>query len=304
MVKHANDAAMPKPRVLLRGLAMPEMARWHDGRLWFAHWGAGEIVAVDLDGESEVITDHVPPGFGWSIDWLPDGRLLVSGTELMRVEHDGSMVRHADLRSLSDFGWSDMVVDGRGNTYVNSVGFGITTGERFRPGIMALVTPDGNARKVADDLAFPNGVVITPDNATLIVAESIAGRLTAFDIAADGGLSNRRVWAEGRLGPDGICLDAEGAIWVQGADIRAVTQRDDSPEGVVVRVREGGEVLQRIEHDKDIFSVTLGGPDGMTLFMLATEFRGATKVKEVAEARVGEVVFSRAPAPGADWPGN
>jgi sugar lactone lactonase YvrE len=109
------------------------------------------------------------------------------------------------------------------------------------------------------------------------------------------------VWAEG-LGPDGIKLDAEGAIWVQGADIRAVTQRADSPQGVVYRIREGGEVLQRIEHDKNIFSVTLGGPDGKTLFLLATEFRGAASVKEVAEASVGEVVICQAPAPGAGWP--
>jgi sugar lactone lactonase YvrE len=301
-MEKSNRSALPKPTVLLDGLAMPEMARWHEGRLWFAHWGAGEIVAVDMKGKSEVITNKAPAGFGWSIDWLPDGRLLVTGKELMRMEKDGSMVQHADLSSLSEVGWSDMVVDGRGNIYVNSINFAFLAGGQFQPGMMALVTPDGKARKVADDLAFPNGIVISPDNATLIVAESFAGRLTAFDIAADGSLSNRRVWAEGRLGPDGICMDAEGAIWVQGADIRAVTHRDDSPEGVVLRMREGGEVLQRIEHDKDIFSVTLGGPDGKTLFMLATEFRGAAQVKEVAEARVGEVVISQAPAPGAGWP--
>lgn len=292
MVKHANDAAMPKPRVLLRGLAMPEMARWHDGRLWFAHWGAGEIVAVDLDGESEVITDHVPPGFGWSIDWLPDGRLLVSGTELMRVEHDGSMVRHADLRSLSDFGWSDMVVDGRGNTYVNSVGFGITTGERFRPGIMALVTPDGNARKVADDLAFPNGVVITPDNATLIVAESIAGRLTAFDIAADGGLSNRRVWAD--VSGDGICLDAEGAVWCS-------VVHDGNP--ACLRVREGGQVLDRIPLERPCFACMLGGEDGRTLFMMVAEWWGVERMGELfSSSRTGQVLTTRAPAPHVGWP--
>jgi sugar lactone lactonase YvrE len=298
----SNVSSSSSPTVLLSGLAMPEMARWHEGRLWFAHWGAGEIVAVDLNGKSEVITNKAPAGFGWSIDWLPDGRLLVSGKELMRMEPDGSMVRHADLRSISELGWNDMVVDGRGNIYVNSINFTFLAGGQFKPGIMALVTPDGKARKVADDLEFPNGIVISPDNATLIVAESFAGRLTAFDIEASGSLSNRRVWAEGRLGPDGICMDAEGAIWVQGADIRAVTHRDDSPEGVVLRMREGGEVLQRIEHDKDIFSVTLGGPDGKTLFMLATEFRGADKVKEVAEARVGEVVISKVSVPGAGWP--
>jgi sugar lactone lactonase YvrE len=144
-------------------------------------------------------------------------------------------------------------------------------------------------------------MVVTPDNSKLVVSESFTGRLLSFDIASDGGLSNRRTWAE-KLGPDGIKMDSEGAIWVQAADIRAATHRADSPEGAVMRIREGGRVLQRIEHDKDIFSVTLGGPDGKSLFMLATEFRGADKVTEVAQARVGEVVVAEAPAPGAGWP--
>jgi sugar lactone lactonase YvrE len=300
-MEKSTRSSMPKPTVLLDGLAMPESARWHEGRLWFAHWGTGEIVAVDLNGKSEVITRHGPPAFGWSIDWLPDGCLLVTGKELMRMEKDGSMVRHADLSSIAQLGWNEIVVDGRGNIYVNSINFSFLAGEQPQSGLIALITPDGTARKVADDLSFPNGMVVTPDNATLIVSESFTGRLLAFDIASDGSLSNRRVWAEG-LGPDGIKMDAEGAVWVQGADIRAVTHRADSPEGVVYRIREGGEVLQRIEHDKDIFSVTLGGPDGKTLFMLATQFRGAAKVKEVAEARVGEVVISQAPVPGAGWP--
>lgn len=300
-MEKSNSSSLPKPTVLLDGLAMPESARWHEGRLWFAHWGAAEIVAVDLNGKSEVITRHAPPAFGWSIDWLPDGRLLVTGKELMRMEPDGSMVRHADLSSISTFGWNEIVVDGRGNIYVNSINFGFLAGEQPQSGFIALITPDGEARKVADNLSFPNGMVVTPDNATLIVSESFTGRLLAFEIASDGSLSNRRVWAEG-LGPDGIKMDAEGAIWVQGADIRAVTHQADSPEGVVYRIREGGEVLQRIEHDKDMFSVTLGGPDGKTLFMLATAFRGSNKVKEVAEARIGEVVISQAPAPGAGWP--
>ena len=296
-----TTSSKSSPGVLLSGLAMPESARWHEGRLWFAHWGTGEIVAVDLNGKSEVITRHAPPAFGWSIDWLADGRLLITGKELMRMEPDGSMVRHADLSSITQFGWNEIVVDGRDNIYVNSINFGFLAGEQPKSGIIALITPDGKTRKVADDLSFPNGMVITPDNATLIVSESFTGRLLAFDIASDGSLSNRRVWAEG-LGPDGIKMDAEGALWVQAADIRAATHRADSPEGAVLRIREGGEVLQRIEYDKNIFAVTLGGPDGKTLFLLATEFRGPDKIKEVAAARVGEVAICQAPAPGAGWP--
>ena len=175
------------------------------------------------------------------------------------MEPDGSMVRHADLSGISSFGWNEIVVDGRGNIYLNSINFGFLEGSQPKSGIIALVTPDGKARKVAGDLAFPNGMVITPDNSTLIVSESFTGRLIAFDIEATGHLANRRVWAEG-LGPDGICMDAEGAIWVQTGDTRTHSGRDDAPEGAVVRVREGGEVCERIEYDRAIFAVMLGGP--------------------------------------------
>jgi sugar lactone lactonase YvrE len=286
----SNISSMPEPSVLLDGLAYVESPRWHEGRLWFAHWGTGEIVAVDLDGHSEV-TGHGPAGLGWSIDWLPDGRLLVTGKDLLRREPDGSMVRHGDLSGIADF-WNEIVVDGRGNIYLNSIRFGFLAGQPPKPGIIALVTPDGTARQVADDLAFPNGMVITPDNSTLIISESFTGRLIAFDIEADGSLSNRRVWAEG-LGPDGICMDAEGAIWVGAAD---------APEGAVVRVREGGEVLQRIEHDRAIFAAMLGGPNRTTLFLLAAQWRGIEQVNEAVVARTGQVLVSQAPVPGAGWP--
>jgi sugar lactone lactonase YvrE len=300
---------MPKPKVLLDGLAYVESPRWHDGRLWFAHWGTGEIVAVDLDSNSEV-TGQGPPkvnaaapdhGLGWSIDWLPDGRLLVTGKELLRMEPDGSMVRHADLSGVGEHGWNEIVVDGRGNIYLNSIRFGFLAGEPPRHGIIALVTPDGEARQVAGDLEFPNGMVVTPDNSTLIISESFTGRLIAFDIAADGSLSNRRVWAEG-LAPDGICMDAEGAVWVQTANTRSHSGRDDALEGAVVRIREGGEVLQRIEHDRPIFTTMLGGPDRATLFLLAAEWRGIEHVDEAVAARTGQVLIIRAPAPGAGWP--
>jgi sugar lactone lactonase YvrE len=212
------------------------------------------------------------------------------------------MVRHADLSEVTECGWNEIVVDGRGNIYLNSIQFGFLAGEPPTSGIIALVTPDGAARQVAGELAFPNGMVITPDNSTLIVSESFAGRLTAFDIAADGGLSNRRVWAKG-LGPDGICLDAEGAVWVGSADVRLHSGRADAPRGAVVRVREGGEVLQRIEHnDREIFACMLGGPERTTLFLLANEWRGIAQVNEAVAARTGQVLITTAPAPGAGWP--
>ena len=191
-----HRSSLTTPRVLLDGLAYPESPRWHEGRLWFAHWGTGEIVAVDLEGRSEVVA-HGPSGLGWSIDWLPDGRLLVTGPELLRQESDGSMVVHADLGAVADYRWNEIVVDGRGNAYVNGFGFDFLGGEPPSPGIVALVAPDGMANTVATDIEFPNGMVITPDNSTLIISESFAGRLTAFDIAAHGGLSRRCVWADG-----------------------------------------------------------------------------------------------------------
>jgi sugar lactone lactonase YvrE len=158
----------------MSGLAVGESPRWHGGRLWFANWGAQEIVAVDRAGNSEVIA-HSPTIAGYSIDWLPDGRLLMTGQELLRREPDGSLVTHADLSGLSRYGWNEIVVDGRSNIYVNSIGFRFGE-EEFRPGIIALVTPVGAVRQVAEGLAFPNGMVVTPDNKTLIAAESFTGK--------------------------------------------------------------------------------------------------------------------------------
>jgi sugar lactone lactonase YvrE len=207
------------------------------------------------------------------------------------MEPDGSMVRHADHSGHADF-WNEIVVDGRGNIYLNSIRFGFLAGEPPTSGIIAVVTPDGSARQVAGDLEFPNGMVITPDNQTLIISESFTGRLIAFDIADDGSLSNRRVWAEG-LGPDGICMDAEGAVWVQTADV---------PEGAVVRIREGGEVLERIEYDRAIFAAMIGGLDRKTLFLLAAQWRGIEQVNGAVAARTGQVLVSQASEPGAGWP--
>ncbi len=205
---------MPELHTLMTGLAFGESPRWHNGRLWFSDFGAQEVVAVDLEGKSEVIAriQGTPMGLGF----LPDGRLLIISMRdglLLRREHDGSLVTHADLSHLSRYPWSDMVVDGRGNAYIGNLGFNFPGGE-FAPGILVLVTPDGLVRQVAEGCAFANGMVVTPDNATLILAESYGHRLTAFDIEASGLLSNRRVWTDlGDGYPDGICLDAENAIW-------------------------------------------------------------------------------------------
>ena len=285
---------MLEPTLLLTGLVIGESPRWHDGRLWFANWGAGEIVAVDPDGDAEVVAQG-PRGLGWSIDWLPDGRLLVTGRGLSRIEPDGSMVPHADMGAVGVDDFNEIVVDGRGNVYVNG-GCDFEPGAGNAPGIIALVTPDGSARRVADGIAFPNGMLVTPDNSTLVVAESFAARLTAFDIADDGSLSNRRIWAEG-VGPDGICTDAEGAIWT-GVDQMGK---------VVGRVREGGEVLDRVRLEAPCFASMLGGEDRSTLFMLAADWRMsdgfAENISRLTEGpRTGQLFSAPAPAPGAGWP--
>src|SRR5581483_3551053 len=200
-----TNPTLLEPRLLLDGLAYVESPRWHDGRLWFSHWGREEVLAVDLEGSCEVVAPG-RPALGWATAWLPDGRLLVTGETLLRREPDGTFVEHADLRGVFSRGCSEIVVDGRGNVYVNSMEFDCLGGGEPTGGAIALITSDGSVRKVAGDLAFPNGMVVSPDNRTLVVAESFASRLTAFDIERDGSLANRRAWAE-NIGPDGITMD-------------------------------------------------------------------------------------------------
>ena len=271
-----------KAEILMTGVAMGESPRWHGNRLWFSDWGAQEILAVDCNGKSAVAV-RVPFGLPFCIDWLPDGRLLVvSGREglLLRRERDGSLVTHADLHGPTGMGWNEIVVDGRRNIYING-GSGIV-----------LLSLDGSVREVADSIAFPNGMAITPDNLTLIIAESYGKKLTAFDIAPDGSLSNRRVWADlGNGIPDGICIDADGAVWYA-----------DVPNKRCVRVVEGGEVLQTVTVDRGCFACMLGGAEKKTLFIIATEWRGMDQIAEVAQARTGQVLTFEAPAPHAGWP--
>jgi sugar lactone lactonase YvrE len=291
-----GGAATRQPRVLLDGLTMAESARWHQDRLWFAHWASAEILAVDLDGKSERIADG-PPGYGWSIDWLPDGRRLATGERLLCTEPDGTVREHGRLPEIAAHGWNEIAVAGNGDVYVNGFSFDLAGGGAPQPGIIALVRSDGSSLQAAADLQFPNGMLITPDGSTLIVSESFAGRLTAFTIESDGTLTNRRVWAEG-VAPDGIVMDREGAIWCGAADIQMMTGRPDDPAGGLSRVLEGGVVTDRIELDRPCFSCTLGGPDGTTLFMLVAQWRGFDVIDQMAADRTAAVLAVPVAIPG------
>ena len=283
-----------QPQVVLSGLAFPESPRWRDGRLWVSDWGAGQVIALSIDGHGQPGTSEVVASvesFPMCIDHLPDGRLLIvasSQQRILRQEPDGSLVTHADLSGVSPHPWNDIVVDGRGNAYVNNIGFDFPEGE-VAPGTITLVTPDGSVREVADGVMFPNGMVVTSDGATLIVAESYGNRLTAFDVAADGTLSGRRTWADVEDHPDGICLDAEGAIWY-----------GDVGSHRAVRVREGGDVLQAIELDRGCFAAMLGGPDRRTLFLVTNAW--GDPAGESDGSAQGQVLAVPAPAPGAGRP--
>ncbi len=276
-------------RILMSGLMFGESPRWRDGRFWVSDWAAHEVIAVDLEGDREVAVRD--PSLPLCIDFLPDGRLLLmSGRRILRLEAAGSLSTHPDLSPLSDLGWNEITVDGRGNAYVNTAGFDMMAGAEFKPGSIALVTPDGAVREVGGGVAFPNGMAVTPDNSTLIVAESYGRKLTAFDIAPDGALSNQRPWADlGDGVPDGICLDADNAVWYA-----------DVPNKRCVRVRQGGEVLQTVQLELGCFACMLGGPDRRTLAIVATEWRGPAGMAD--RRRTGQVLTVTAPAPGVGWP--
>jgi sugar lactone lactonase YvrE len=279
---------LPAPRLLAGGFVMIESGRWHDGRLWFAHWGAGEVLAVDLMGQTEVVAAG-RTSMGWALDWLPDGGLLVSGEDLALVQPDGS------TRRYSEQGGNEVVVDPAGHVYVNGADFDFAGGGAPTPGWIRLVDPDGTTREVAGDIAFPNGMVVTPDGSTLVVAESFAGRLSAFDIGHDGSLSGRRTWAEG-LGPDGIAIDAARGIWSQTADTFAHTRVESAPAGAVVRVLDGGEITHRVETDVPCFSCALGGPEGRHLFLLCNEFEGVDHLTAVQARRSARIYVTELPA--------
>jgi sugar lactone lactonase YvrE len=285
---------MSAPEVVVDRLAFGEGPRWHDGRLWLSDMHAHQVLAVAVDGpgsgQVEVVCEV--PAWPSGLGWLPDGRLLVvsmTDRTLLRQERDGRLVTHADLSSVATFHCNDMVVDRDGRAYVGNFGFDLHGGADPRPAALALVDADGTVRAAADDLGFPNGTVITPDGSTLIVAESGGRRLTAFAVGGDGTLSDRRVWADlGGGVPDGICLDAEGAIWY--ADPRADR---------CVRVAEGGEVLRTVETDRGCYACMLGGADRSTLFLLTA---ATSDPGEAAARRSAQVLALAVDVPGAGWP--
>ncbi len=277
-------------RVLIDGLVFPESPRWHNGKLWFSDMHAHCVMNINLDAKLDRIVEV--PGQPSGLGWLPDGSLLIvsmTDRRLMRFNSDG-LSEVADLNKLVSSHCNDMVVDRQGRAYIGDFGFDVVAQEPFAPGEIIMVTPDGNARIVADDLAFPNGMVITPDGQTLIVAETFASRLTAFDLQLDSSLTRRRVWAnlDQAVMPDGICLDTEGAIWVA------------SPGSTeVLRVCEGGEVTHRVKTLAPTLACMLGGPDRTTLFVLTAEAFTADETRVKVSGRIETVHVD---VPGAGIP--
>jgi len=280
-----------KPEVLLEGLRFGEGPRWHDGRLWLSDMHAGVVLAVDEQGSAEEIVRV--PGECSGLGWRPDGTLLiVSMTDRKLVALDASVPGRlrdvADLSPFATFHCNDMVVDAAGRAYVGNFGFDLHAKQKPCLANMLLVDEGDRVRVAASDLSFPNGTVITPDGRTLVVGESFAARLTAFDVADDGSLSHRRVWAqlEGAV-PDGICLDEAGAIWVA------------SPvSGECLRVKEGGEVTHRVAVEGQAYACMLGGADRRTLFICTAPDSDPAKTRQ----REGRVVTVRVDVPGAGLP--
>jgi len=281
----------PEPQTLLADLAFPEGPRWREGWLYFSDMHSNHLMRVNEAGASETLAEfpNMPSGIGWQ----PDGKMLVVSMKdraVMRQEGSG-FAPYADLSKVADFHCNDMVVDAKGRAYVGNFGFDLDGGETPKGTGLILVTTDGKARRVAEDVWFPNGHVITPDGHTLIVAETFAARLTAFDIAEDGSLSNRRVYAPlaDDVYPDGICLDAEGAIWASCA----ATER-------IIRVKEGGEVVRTVPlPGRKSFAAMLGGDDRKTLFICTSKNSHPEKTRA---QRAGRIETLRVDVPGAGLP--
>jgi sugar lactone lactonase YvrE len=279
-------------RTVLDGMSYLECPRWHGGRLYISDFYTRRVVAVDLDGGGEPETVAEVPGQPSGIGWLEDGTMLVVSMRDRRVlrVRDGATEEHADLSALAPWHLNDMVVDAWGRAFVGNFGFDIMAGAPIRTASLVRVDPDGTATVAAEDLRFPNGCVIFPGGGTLVVAETLGGRLTAFDVGADGALSNRRPWAVlsdvpdtddlgeliagGGVAPDGMALDAEGAIWVA-----------DALGGRALRVREGGEIADEVTGGGlGVFACALGGADGTTLVLCAAPSFAEHERRDTREA--------------------
>jgi sugar lactone lactonase YvrE len=288
-------------RVLAEGLYFGEGPRWHDGRLWLSDFYAHAVLSVSLTGDlrTEFEIDDQPSGLGW----MPDGSLLIVSMTRRRVLRrwpDGRIAVHADLGHIATFHCNDMVVDAAGGAYVGNFGFDLGEAIAAR-GVadvlashdtakLAYVAPDGQTRIAAEELHFPNGSMITPDGRTLIVGETLAAVLTAFDIGPNGDLSNRRVWASTAPAiPDGACLDADGAVWIANPN---------APQ--CLRIAQGGEVLEVIETGQPCYACMLGGDDGATLFMLTAAGLGSGDPDDMS--KTGKILVAGVGSPHAGRP--
>lgn len=278
------------PRTLLSDVAFGEGPRWRDNRLYFSDMHSQKVLTVDLEGGREEVcfVPNDPSGLGW----LPDGRMLVVSMQdrrLLCLEEDGSLREVADLSGLAPFHCNDMVVDEYGRAYVGNFGWDLHAGGKPRGTNLILVTPEGETRVVAEDLEFPNGAIITDDGTTLVIGETMGRKLTAFDVQSDGSLSNRRVWAATpEILPDGICLDAEGAIWVASPVSRGC-----------FRVLEGGEVTHKVEVETQAYACMLGGPDRRHLFICTA---GESEPEACKKNRDGRIEVVEVATPGAGRP--
>ena len=287
-----------KLETLMKGLTFGEGPRWHENKLYFSDFYSHKVYSLDLSGKHEVIVEipNQPSGLGWT----PDGTMLIvsmKDRKLMSFK-DGLLTERADLTELSGFHCNDMVVDIDGNAFIGNFGFNTYDGEEIKPTNLILVRPGEEPVLAADNLFFPNGTVITPDNKTLIVGETYAARLTAFDKSEDGSLSNRRIWADLKVNaeegtvplPDGMCIDEEGAIWVASPSTAEV-----------IRVHEGGMISERIPVQTNAFACMLGGEDRRTLFICTSNGSGVDPEAALRE-KSGKIEITQVDVPGCGKP--
>ena len=287
-----------KLETLMKGLTFGEGPRWHENKFYFSDFYSHKVYSLDLSGKHEVIVEipNQPSGLGWT----PDGTMLIvsmKDRKLMSFK-DGLLTERADLTELSGFHCNDMVVDIDGNAFIGNFGFNTYDGEEIKPTNLILVRPGEEPVLAADNLFCPNGTVITPDNKTLIVGETYAARLTAFDKSEDGSLSNRRIWADLKVNaeegtvplPDGMCIDEEGAIWVASPSTAEV-----------IRVHEGGMISERIPVQTNAFACMLGGEDRRTLFICTSNGSGVDPEAALRE-KSGKIEITQVDVPGCGKP--